>query len=188
MNIGYARVSTGDQTTEPQLPSLEAAGCNRIYEEQGSGKNTDRPELVKCLHRLKKGDTLVVWRLDRLGRSIRDLLDITADLDRRGVNFRSLTENFDTTTASGRLVFNFFAALTEFERDLIRERTQAGLRAARARGRFGGRRRKLSTQQAHAVKILWNSKELTKEGIAKQYGVSIATIDRIVRPKPVKPE
>ncbi len=168
------------------MPSLEAAGCSRIYEEQGSGKNTDRPELAKCLERLKKGDTLVVWRLDRLGRSLRDLLDITADLNRRSVNFRSLTENFDTTSASGRLVFNFFAALAEFERDLIRERTLAGLSAARARGRFGGRRRKLSSQQAHAVKILWNSNEITKQGIAKQYGVSIATIDRIVRPKPLK--
>jgi len=186
MNIGYARVSTGDQTTEAQMPALEAAQCSRIYEEQGSGKNKDRPQLAICLARLKKGDTLVVWRLDRLGRSIRDLLEITADLEKRGVNFRCLAENFDTTTASGRLVFHFFAALAEFERGLIRERTLAGLTAARARGRMGGRKRKLSRDQANSVKILWNSNEMTKAGIAEQYGVSIATIDRIVRPQPLK--
>ena len=185
MIVGYARVSTDEQTTEGQLPALHAAKCKRIYQEHGSGKNMDRPELEKCLDRLEEGDTLVVWRLDRLGRSIRDLLDLTSQLEKKGVHFRSLKENFDTTTASGRLMFHFFAALTEFERGLITERTHAGLKAARARGRLGGRRRVLSAQQASQVRILWDSQKQTKREIAQQYDVSIATIDRIVRPKPL---
>src|ERR1700734_1672288 len=143
MVIGYARVSTDEQTNAAQLSALRKAGCKRIYEEKESGRDADRPELKQCLHRLDKGDTLMVWRLDRLGRSLRDLLEIVSGLEKRKVNFVSLTERFDTSTAAGRLIFHFFASLTQFERELIRERTKAGLAAARARGRLGGRKRKL---------------------------------------------
>ena len=122
----------------------------------------DRPELEKCLDRLEMGDTLVVWRLNRLGRSIRDLLKIVDRLDRSGINFISLTENFDTSTAAGRLVFYYFAALTRFELELIRERTMAGLSSARARGRMGGRKKLLSTQQVRGVKTMWDSREHTR--------------------------
>ena len=143
MVIGYSRVSTEQQDTEGQLPELKKAGCKRIYQETMGGGSLDRPELEKCLDRLEQGDTLVVWRLDRLGRSIRDLLQIVDRLDKSGINFISLKEKFDTSTAAGRLVFHFFAVLTQFERELIRERTMAGLSSARARGRTGGRKRLL---------------------------------------------
>jgi DNA invertase Pin-like site-specific DNA recombinase len=163
MLIGYARVSTADQNTEAQLPALRAAKCKKLYHEEGSGRNMERLELEKCLDRLEQGDTLVVWRLDRLARSIRDLLEIMDRLDKTGVHFRSLTENFDTTTAAGRLVFHFFAALTQF-----------------------GRKPKINPQQARQIKILWADKGTTKKELAEQYKVSIATIDRIVRPKSLK--
>jgi DNA invertase Pin-like site-specific DNA recombinase len=184
MIIGYARVSTDDQSTAAQLPELEKAGCEFVYRENLSGRNLERPELDKCLDRLRKGDTLVVWRLDRLGRSIRDLLNIIDRLNAAKVNFISLKEKFDTSTASGRLVFHFFAALTEFERELIRERTLLGLSAARARGRVGGRKKKLSSQQIRVVKTMWDSKDYTKQEIGTQFGVSVSTIDRIIRPVP----
>ena len=145
------------------------------------GGSLDRPELEKCLDRLEAGDTLVVWRLDRLGRSIRDLLQIVDRLDRSGINFISLKEKFDTSTAAGRLVFHFFAALTQFERELIRERTMAGLSSARARGRTGGRKKLLSTQQVRVVKTMWDSHEHTRHEIATHFGVSVQTIARVLR-------
>ena len=186
MIVGYARVSTADQNTEAQIPALKGAKCKRIYQEEGSGRTMDRPELEKCLDNLEAGDTLVVWRLDRLARSLRDLLELVARFEKEGVNFRSLTENFDTTTASGRLVFHFFAALTQFERELIRERTMIGLSAAKARGRTGGRKHKMSPQQIRQIKALWAGRKETKVDLAKSFGVSISTIDRIVRPKSLK--
>ena len=186
MVVGYARVSTDDQSTAAQLPALRQAGCSKIYEESVSGRTMDRPELERCLNHLEPGDTLTVWRLDRLGRSLRDLLEIVSRLEKNGVNFASLKEKFDTSTASGRLVFHVFASLTQFERELIRERTMLGLTEARARGRVGGRKRKMSAQQARAIKLLWASHDHTKQGIAEQFGVSISTIDRIVRPKSLK--
>ena len=145
------------------------------------GGSLDRPELEKGLERLEEGDTLVVWRLDRLGRSIRDLLQIVDRLDKGGINFISLKEKFDTSTAAGRLVFHFFAALTQFERELIRERTKAGLSTARARGRKGGRKRLLSSQQIRVAKMMWDSREHTRHEIAAHLGVSPATIDRALR-------
>ena len=181
MVIGYARVSTDQQDTETQLPDLRKAGCKRVYEETMGGGTMDRPELEKCLERLEKGDTLVVWRLDRLGRSIRDLLQIVDRLDKSGINFISLKERFDTSTAAGRLVFHFFAALTQFEKELIRERTMAGLSSARARGRTGGRKKLLTAQQTRVVKTMWDSREHTRHEIAVHFGVSVATIDRILR-------
>ena len=181
MVIGYARVSTEQQGTEAQLPDLRKAGCRRIYQETVSGGTTDRPELEKCPDRLERGDTLVVWRLDRLGRSIRDLLQIVDRLERNGINFISLTEKFDTSTAAGRLVFHFFAALTQFEKELIRERAMAGLSSARAGGRMGGRKKLLTAQQTRVVKTMWDSRDLTRREIAAQFSVSIPTIDRILR-------
>ena len=181
MMVGYARVSTEQQDTEAQLPDLRKAGCKRIYEETIGGGVKDRPELDRCLERLETGDTLVVWRLDRLGRSLRDLLQIVDRLDKSGINFISLKERFDTSTAAGRLVFHFFAALTQFEKELIRERTMAGLSSARARGRMGGRKRLLTTQQARVVKTMWDSREHTRHEIAAHFTVSVATIDRVLR-------
>ena len=138
--IGYARVSTADQKLALQHDALVRAGCERTFEDQASGARADRPGLAEALAYLRSGDTLVVWKLDRLGRSMRHLIAQVGDLAARGIGFRSLTENIDTTTPGGMLVFNIFGSLAQFERDLIRERTQAGLRAARERGTQGGRR------------------------------------------------
>jgi len=139
--IGYARVSTGDQDLNLQARELKAAGCKQVFTDRVSGSKSERPGLDACLKTLKKGDTLVVWRLNRLGRSMQHLVNVVAELKGRGVGFKSLRDGaIDTTTASGELVFNIFAALAQFERELIRERTMAGLSAARARGRLGGRR------------------------------------------------
>ena len=137
--IGYARVSTDDRNLDLQKDALNKAGCQVIYEEAASGKNSERPELDQCLKALRSGDTLVVWRLDCLGRSLRDLVQIVGDLEKREIAFESLMEKIETGSAAGRLVFHVFAALAEFERNLIRERTRAGLAAARARGRKGGK-------------------------------------------------
>ncbi len=138
--IGYARVSTPDQDTALQRDALRAAGCARLFEDRASGARTDRPGLAQALAYLREGDVLVVWKLDRLGRSLPHLLETVTALERRSVGFRSLTEAIDTTTPGGRLVFHLFGALGQFERDLIRERTRAGLAAAAARGRKGGRK------------------------------------------------
>ena len=137
--LGYARVSTADQQPQLQVDALEHAGCYRVFTETASGARSDRPVLEQLLDQLRPGDTLVVWKLDRLGRSLRHLVDTVTGLADRGIGFRSLQEAIDTTTPGGKLVFHVFAALAEFERDLIRERTSAGLAAARARGRHGGR-------------------------------------------------
>src|SRR5579883_1047101 len=149
MQIGYARISTGDQTLALQEDALRKAGCERLFQDIASGARAERPGLAKALEQLRAGDTLVVWRLDRLGRSLQHLLATLTDLDKRGIGFKSLTENIDTTTPGGRLVFHIFGSIAEFERDLIRERTNAGLNAARARGHKGGRppARRSVTQQ-----------------------------------------
>lgn len=183
MVIGYARVSTDEQTNKAQTAALKQAGCERIYEEKESGQRDDRPELAKCLDRLEKGDKLLVWRLDRLGRSLRHLLETVNWLKSRAVTFISLTEHFDTGTASGRLIFHVFASLAEFERELIRERTVFGLQAARARGRLGGRKRLLTDKQIKEVRQMWNDNRHSKEQIGKLYSVSKSTIDRVVRPE-----
>ncbi|WP_456306829.1 recombinase family protein [Paracraurococcus lichenis] len=138
--VGYARVSTADQDLALQLDALAAAGCTKVFEDRASGARADRPGLRAALDYLRDGDVLVTWKLDRLGRSLPHLIETVAALERRGVGFRSLTEVIDTTTPGGRLVFHLFAALGQFERDLIRERTRAGLAAAAARGQTGGRR------------------------------------------------
>lgn len=174
--IGYARVSTDDQHLDLQRDALKQAGCGVIYEEAASGKNTARPELEQCRKALRAGDTLVVWRLDRLGRSLSDLVQIVADLERQGVSFESLTEKIETGGAAGKLVFHVFAALAEFERGLIRERTQAGLAAARARGRAGGRKPKLDAKQIRQIKVLLRDPNTSVAEVARDYGVSRTTI------------
>ncbi|WP_322995440.1 recombinase family protein [Castellaniella sp.] len=174
--IGYARVSTDDQNLELQRDALTQAGCSLIYAEAASGKSAERPELEQCLKALRPGDTLAVWRLDRLGRSLPDLVQIVADLEKRGIGLTSLTEKIETGSAAGKLVFHLFAALAEFERTLIRERTHAGLAAARARGRFGGRKRKLDDKQIREIKALLRDPDIKVSDVARRYGVSRATL------------
>lgn len=177
LRLGYARVSTNDQTTALQADALERAGCNRIYWDTASGKSTAaRPQLEECLADLREGDTLVVWRLDRLGRSLPDLVRIVTELVENGIGFESLTEKIETTSASGKLIFHVFAALAEFERNLIRERTKAGLAAARARGRVGGRKPKLDAKQIRTIKALLCDPKTSVAELARDYGVSRTTI------------
>lgn len=174
--IGYARVSTEDQHLDLQRDALQQAGCHVIYEEAASGKNASRLELEQCRKALRDGDTLVVWRLDRLGRSLPDLVQIVAELERSGIGFESLTEKIETNSAAGKLVFHVFAALAEFERSLIRERTHAGLAAARARGRAGGRKPKLGEKQVREIKALLRDPEIQVADVARRYGVSRTTL------------
>lgn len=182
--LGYARVSTGDQDAALQQDALKAAGCYRIFTDTASGSLESRPELAKVLDQLRPGDTLVVWRLDRLGRSIRHLIDQLAVLAGRGIGFRSLQETIDTTSSGGRLVFHVFAALAEFERDLIRERTNAGLAAARARGRTGGRPSLLTKEKLDTARRLYAQKDMTVAKIGEVLGVSRTTVYRALRRGP----
>ena len=156
MIIGYARVSTHDQNLDSQLDALQKADCEQIFQEKITGKSKDRPELLSCLKALRKGDVLIVWKLDRLARSLKDLVEIITDLNQREIGFKSLTEAIDTTSATGRLVFHIFGALAEFEHSLIRERTIAGLDAARARGRKGGRKPSMSEKDLCTRQISQN--------------------------------
>ena len=184
--IGYARVSTDDQHLDLQRDALMQAGCGVIYEEEVRGKNTARPELDQCLKALRAGDTLVVWRLDRLGRSLPDLVKIVTDLEQRSIAFESLVEKFETGSATGKLIFQVFAALAEFERGLIRERTQVGLTVARARGRPGGRKPKLDEQQIREIKALLRDPDILVADVARRYGVSRTTIYKhcgVVQPR-----
>jgi DNA invertase Pin-like site-specific DNA recombinase len=176
--VGYARVSTVEQDPARQLDALNDVGCVRVFTDHSSGARVDRPELANALDYVRPGDTLVVWRLDRLGRNLRHLIDTVNSLQDRGVGFRSLRESVDTTTPGGRLVFHLFGALAEFERDLIRERTQAGLAAARARGREGGRRPVMTPDKVKIARELYDARELTVGRIAATVGVSRATIYR----------
>jgi DNA invertase Pin-like site-specific DNA recombinase len=176
--LGYARVSTTDQQPHLQVDALERAGCYRVFTETASGARSDRPTLTQVLDQLRPGDTLVVWKLDRLGRSLRHLVDTVTRLAERGVGFRSLQEAIDTTTPGGKLVFHVFAALAEFERDLIRERTSAGLAAARARGRQGGRPSVLTAHKLQVAQVMHGSGQYTVAAIAKTLGVSRASIYR----------
>lgn len=180
MKIGYARVSTVHQDTALQIDALRDYGCESIYEETGSGAKNDRPELANALKALRPGDILVVWKLDRLSRSIKDLISIVNDLEQRGIQFVSITDNIETSTASGKLIFHIFGALAEFERNIIRERTAAGLKAARARGRKGGRKRKLTDAKVKMAKAILDApgSEATVEQVAEQFGVSRATLFR----------
>jgi len=177
-SLGYARISTLEQNTLLQTDALKAAGCYRIFTDKASGGREDRPQLIKALDQLRPSDTLVVWRLDRLGRSLRHLIDTVTELSDHKIGFRSLTENIDTTTSGGKLVFHFFGALAEFERDLIRERTMAGLDAARARGRSGGRPTVMTPDKVALARQMRDSNQHTTEAIAQVLGVSRASVYR----------
>ena len=180
MLIGYARVSTDDQNLDLQQDALQKAGCERTYEDRLTGAKADRPGLQRALEDARKGDTIVVWRLDRLSRSLKDLIEIVALLETKGTGLKSLQESIDTTQSSGKLVFHIFAALAEFERNLIRERTQAGLVAARARGRKGGRPKALNQdKQALAIK-LYGEKKHTVAQICKMMGLSKPTLYKYI--------
>lgn len=178
--IGYQRVSTDDQRLILQRDALEGAGVHPddIYEDKQSGARADRPGLEHAIRATRAGDVFVVWRLDRLGRSLKDLINIAERLECRKVGLRSLQEQIDTTSASGRLFFHVMGALSEFERNLIRERTRAGLRAARRRGKKPGRKRKLSTKDLTAAKAMLQDDGLTVEDVARRVGVSPATLYR----------
>lgn len=180
--VGYARVSTGDQNPALQTDALKAAGCARTFVDKASGAKADRPELAACLDYCRPGDILTVWRLDRLGRSLTHLIATITALSDRGVGFKSLTEGFDTTTPGGELIFHIFGAIAQFERRLIQERTNAGLTAARARGRLGGRKLKMTKQKLAAAQGLRDKGELTMEQIAKVVGVSRPTLYRHLPP------
>lgn len=178
MLVGYARVSTQDQKPELQLDALKAAGCTEIFVEKASGAQRDRPEMKAALRHLREGDTLVVWKLDRLARSMKQLIETIEGLEAKGVGFKSVTEAIDTTTPGGRLLFHVFGALAEFERSIIRERTRAGLDAARARGRKGGRPPKLTEKDLKAARAMLLDRSITVEEVARQLRVSPATLYR----------
>ena len=177
MKVGYARISTADQNLDLQRDALTKAGCERLFEDQASGSRADRPGLAEAIEFARKGDTLVVWRLDRLGRSLPHLLDVVGGLAERGVGFRSLTESIDTTTSGGKLVFHVFGAIAEFERSLIRERTHAGLKAARARGRVGGRPRAMTDGKIAAARRLLQDGTPVRD-VAEALGLSVPTLYR----------
>src|SRR5437660_8896038 len=172
MFIGYARVSTTDQTLNLQLDALKTIGCTKIFTDTASGAKEEREGLEEALAYVREGDTLVVWRLDRLGRSLKHLIEVVSDLEKRGIGFKSLTENIDTTTSGGKLIFHIFGALAEFERNLIRERTNAGLEAARVRGKLGGRPRALSPEKLKLAKRLYAAKSVSVSEIYKALGIS----------------
>ena len=179
MLIGYARVSTQDQNLELQLEALAKAGCKKVFEDKISGTRAERPGLNKALEMLREGDTLVVWKLDRLGRSVKNLVDLVGELHKQSVQFKSLTDAIDTGTASGRFFFHVMASLAEMERELIVERTRAGLDAARKLGRKGGRKPKMTDSKIESAKKLLSS-GVPPRDVAKNLGVSIPTLYRWV--------
>ncbi|APW58614.1 recombinase family protein [Paludisphaera borealis] len=176
MKIGYARISTQEQNLDLQRDALKAAGCDRIIDDSASGGKAQRPGLDRARELLRHGDVLAVWRLDRLGRSLRHLIELMAVLEGEGIGFQSITEAIDTTTPGGKLVFHIFAALAEFERNLIRERTTAGLDAARARGRKGGRRKKLDERKRQLAVDLYRQKQHTVIEICQMLDISKPTL------------
>jgi DNA invertase Pin-like site-specific DNA recombinase len=182
MHIGYARVSTGEQNLDLQTDALKDEGCERVFTDELSGATAERPGLQKAMDYAREGDVLVVWRLDRFGRSLKDLIAKVETLGEKGVQFKSLKENLDTTSSAGRLQFHIFGALAEFERDLNRERTMAGLRAARARGRTGGRPRALSEEDLPELQALMRDPEVPVRRICERFGISKATLYRYVGP------
>ena len=181
MLVGYARVSTHDQHLDLQNDALKRAGCDKIFVDETTGATKERAGLKHTLDLLRKDDTLIVWRLDRLGRSLKDLIELVGDLERKGVGFQSLQETIDTTSPGGKLVFHVFAALAEFERNLIRERTQAGLAAARARGRKGGRPKSLDTERRQMAVNLYRQGNHSVPEICRLVGVSKPTLYSYVR-------
>ena len=180
--LGYARVSTTDQNPSLQLDALKAEGCVKVFTDKASGKLDRRPQLDRLLDQLRPNDTVVVWRLDRLGRSLRHLIQLSEDLAEKQVGLKSLSEAIDTSSANGRLFFKLMGSLAEFERDLISERTKAGLDSARARGRVGGRPPSMTPEKVKVARRMYESREHTVEAIAKTLGVSRKTIYRHLEP------
>ena len=181
MYVGYARVSTQDQTLDLQKDALEKIGCTKIFTDTASGAKAERKGLEEALNYVQEGDILVVWRLDRLGRSLKHLIETITELNDRKIGFKSITENIDTTTSGGKLIFHIFGALAEFERDIIRERTQAGLNAARARGRKGGRPKKLTAKTVEQAKTLYDGRKHSIDEICRTLHVSRATLYRYLK-------
>ena len=177
MLVGYARVSTQDQNLSMQITALQEVGCQKLYEDKQTGTRYNRPGLELALEVLRKGDTLVVWKLDRLGRSVKGLVDLVNKLHDREIHFKSITDNVDTGSPSGRFFFHIMASLAEMERELIVERTKAGLKAAKAQGRVGGRKRKMTESKVAAAKKLITSGMLPKD-VANDLGISIPTLYR----------
>lgn len=184
MFIGYARVSTPDQYLRMQEDALKSAGCKEIYTDVASGAKTARPGLDNTLSHLREGDTLVVWKLDRLGRSLAHLIQTVKELSDKNIGFKSLQENIDTTTSSGQLIFHIFASLAEFERELIRERTRAGLKAARVRGRLGGRPPTLTPHEIKKLNHHYDKGELSIKEICKLFNITKPTLYRHLVNKP----
>lgn len=180
MRIGYARVSTGEQNLDLQLDALKLAGCERVITDELSGSVALRPGLTKVRELLRSGDTLVVWRLDRLGRSLRHLIELVNELEAEGIGIHSLQETLDTSSSTGKLVFHIFASLAEFERNLIRERTQAGLAAARARGRLGGRPKRLNTEKRSLAVKLYQDRGHSVDEICRLMGISKPTLYKYI--------
>jgi DNA invertase Pin-like site-specific DNA recombinase len=184
MLIGYARVSTTEQILSLQQDALQRAGCTKIFTDTASGSIAERHGLEEAISQLRPGDALVVWRLDRLGRSLRHLIETITDLHTRGIGFKSLTEQIDTTTSGGKLIFHIFGALAEFERDIIRERTQAGLQAARARGRQGGRPKLPgNARKVVLARKLYEEQQMTVKDICRDLNISRMTLYRYLRRK-----
>ena len=181
MQIGYARVSTEDQNLDLQNDALKQAGCDKIIEEKASGAKTDRTGLEEALSYLRKGDTLVVWKLDRLGRSLQHLIQVVNQLREKDIYFRSIQESLDTSSSGGKLIFHIFGALAEFERDVIRDRTMAGLAAARARGRVGGRPKIMTDKKVRLAKTLLADHTNTIDDVCETLGVSRATLYRYLK-------
>ena len=177
MLIGYARVSTQDQNLTLQKEALEKSGCEKIFDDAMTGSRSDRPGLNKAIEHLRKGDTLVVWKLDRLGRSIKHLIELVEPLSEKGIHFKSLTDSIDTSTPSGRFFFHVMASLAEMERDLIRERTQAGLEAARKQGKVGGRPKKMTESKKASAKQLLES-GMSHKDVASSLDISKTTLYR----------
>jgi DNA invertase Pin-like site-specific DNA recombinase len=188
MLIGYARVSTTDQTLALQQDTLQQAGCTKIFTDTASGALAERKGLADALSYVRPGDTLVVWKLDRLGRSLKDLIARITELQNRQIGFKSLTEQIDTTTSGGKLIFHIFGSLAEFERDIIRERTQAGLAAARARGKRGGRRPTLKPKEITIVRKLYEDKQTPIEDLCRMFKISRMTLWRYVKKDGDKPQ
>jgi DNA invertase Pin-like site-specific DNA recombinase len=186
MNIGYARGSTIDQNLDLQIDALNAAGCEKIFTDRITVTKFDRPELNELKRILRDGDTVVVWKLDRMGRGLRDLIKTMDEYKAKGVGFKSLTDGIDTTTSTGNLVFQMFGALAEYERNLIVERTQAGLRAGRARGKLGGRPKRLSDEQKDFLRKMPADKNITLQTIVDTFKISKATMYNVVHKGRVK--
>ena len=178
MKIGYARISTQDQNLHLQEDALKAAGCEKIFVDKISGSTKERPGLNQAVEFLRENDTLVIWRLDRLARSLKDLISLVTELEKEDIHLFSLTENIDTNSLNGRLVFHIFGALAEFERGLIRERTKAGLQAARARGRQGGRTRLITSTQEEKLKLLIKDPAFSPNELQEMFGISKSTLYR----------